>query len=377
MMIFNLKETGETFMLSSKERVMMAMERQVPDRVPVYPVFTAYHGAQVAGIPYSEVTKNPHLMNEIIWKVGLEYGFDGLTLYAEPPNDWNANLELVTQNGENFYRNIKTGELVTRIPHDDIPVAVNPEPLVKDESDLEKLRIAPASEYFDKGRMESIKEAVKKFGDRVFITGHCAAQTMNYLTDVRGSQQGMLDLYEYPEMAAKIMDIGSDISIELGKAYIEAGVHGIYIGDAWSSCSIISPTQFREFCLPRYKRVVETFHAYGVKVYLHICGNSSPLFEMMAETGVDAIEPLDPLGGVKVEDAKKRVGDRLCLMGGVNTLTLLDGTPEEVYAEAKMCLEAGMPGGGYMLGSGDDIPQKSPKANVEALVRAAHELGNY
>jgi uroporphyrinogen-III decarboxylase len=36
-----------------------------------------------------------------------------------------------------------------------------------------------------------------------------------------------------------------------------------------------------------------------------------------------------------------------------------------------------MPGGGYMLGSGDDIPQKSPKENVEALVRAAHELGKY
>ncbi len=364
-------------MLSSKERVIMAMERQIPDRVPVYPVFTAYHGAQVAGIPYSEISQKPQLTNEIICKVGLEYGFDGLTLYADPPNDWNAQLELISQNNEMYYRNINSGELVTRVPYDDMPVVVNPVPLVKEESDIEKLRVTPVSEYFDKGRMETVKEAVKQYGDKVFITGHCAAQTMNYLTDVRGSQQGMLDLYEYPELAGQIMDIGSDISIELGKAYIEAGVHGIYIGDAWSSCSIISPTQFREFCLPRYKRVVDTFHSYGVKVYLHICGNSSPLFEMMAETGVDAIEPLDPLGGVKVEDAKKRVGDRLCLMGGVNTLTLLDGTPEQVYAEAKSCLEAGMAGGGYMLGSGDDIPQKSPKENVEALVRAAHELGQY
>ena len=42
-------------------------------------------------------------------------------------------------------------------------------------------------------------------------------------------------------------------------------------------------------------------HKMGLKIYLHICGNSNPILEMMASTGVDAIEPLDPLGGVRLD----------------------------------------------------------------------------
>lgn len=210
-----------------------------------------------------------------------------------------------------------------------------------------------------------------------FITGHCAAQSMNYLAALRGSDQAMLDLYDHPSFAKQVMNIGTEISIELGKAYIEAGVHGIYIGDAWASCSIISPEQYRGFCLPMHKKVTEIFHNFGVKVYLHICGNSSPILELMAETGVDAIEPLDPLGGVDIADAKKRIGNKVCLMGGVNTLTLLQGTPEQVLDEARKCIEKGAAGGGYMLGSGDDIPQAAPRENVAALVEAAKKFGKY
>ena len=51
---------------------------------------------------------------------------------------------------------------------------------------------------------------------------------------------------------------------------------------------------------------------------------------MLADTGAHAVEPLDPLGGVSVADAKRRIGGRVALMGGVNTLTLAHGTPEEV-----------------------------------------------
>jgi uroporphyrinogen decarboxylase len=187
----------------------------------------------------------------------------------------------------------------------------------------------------------------------------------------------MLDLYDNPSFAKQIMNIGTEISIELGKAYIEAGVHGIYIGDAWASCSIISPEQYQEFCFPLHKRVTEIFHSLGVKVYLHICGNSSPILESMAATGVDAIEPLDPLGGVRIADAKQRVGNKVCLMGGVNTLTLLNSTPEQVLEEARKCIEQGAANGGYMLGSGDDIPQAAPQENVKALVAAAKIFGTY
>ncbi len=107
---------------------------------------------------------------------------------------------------------------------------------------------------------------------------------------------------------------------------------------------------------------------------------SAPLFEMMADTGVNAIEPLeplDPLGGVSVADAKKRVGDRVCLKGGVNTLTFMNGTTEDVERETRAVLEQGMAGGEFLLGSGDDFPRESKPENIKTFVETAHKYGKY
>jgi len=82
---------------------------------------------------------------------------------------------------------------------------------------------------------------------------------------------------------------------------------------------------------------------------------TSTILEMMADTGADCIEPLDPLGDVDVADAKRRVGRRVALMGGVNTLTLLNTSPHEVYEEATACCRAGTRNGGYILAAGDMV----------------------
>ena len=105
-------------------------------------------------------------------------------------------------------------------------------------------------------------------------------------------------------------------------------------------------------------------------IYIHLCGNSNLILEMMADSGAHVVEPLDPLGGVSVADAKRRVGDRVALMGGVNTLTLSRGTPSEVQAEAiQKCREGGPYG--YILAAGDMIPPDTSRENLQAMVDVA------
>lgn len=203
-----------------------------------------------------------------------------------------------------------------------------------------------------------------------------SSQSMNYLAAMRGTQQALLDLCDNPQFAKEIMGIGTQISIGKGIAFIKSGVDAIYNDDAFASRSIISPEQYRKFCFLLHRKATEVFHRYGVKVYLHICGNSSSTLEMMADTGVDAIELLDPLGEVNLVDAKSRVGNRVCLMGGLNTLTLLHGKPEDVEREAKECIEKAGRGEGYILGAGDAIPPNSPPSNIKAMVKATIKYGN-
>lgn len=80
----------------------------------------------------------------------------------------------------------------------------------------------------------------------------------------------------------------------------------------------------------------------------------------MTSKGVGAIEPLEPLGGVKLEDAKAKVGILVCLKEGINTLTLLYDSEEQFKAEVISCIEKASTGGGFIFGTGDDIPRDAP-----------------
>ncbi|MBC7321125.1 uroporphyrinogen decarboxylase family protein [bacterium] len=359
--------------MKAKERVKRALERKEPDRVPVFPVITSLHAARVTGIKYRDIVLNPWLNYEALLRAWRLYRFDGFEVGLSPKLD--KDISVVKVNGEEYLE--RGGKLIARLQERDMPIPLESEIPIKEEKDLEKIKIKTWREYIKEGQIEPVRRVLEEVGEDAFIAGTAASQSMNFLVSMRGPQQALLDLIDNPKLAHRIMEIGTEISIQIGYALIEAGVDAIYIGDAWASSTIISPSQYKEFCFPYHKKATEAFHKKGIPVYLHICGNCMPILEYMAETGVDAIEPLDPLGGVDIEEVKRRVGDKVCLKGGVNTLTLLRGTPEDVMREAKYCIEKAGKGGGYILGSGDDIPTEASIENVRAMVEAAEFWGRY
>lgn len=356
--------------MKAKERVKRALEKKEVDRVPVFPVITVRHAARVAGVKYRDIVMNPWLSYEVLLRAWKFYEFDGFEVSL--PSELYKDIS-ITKVGEGEYL-VKNGKIIARLQEQDMPISIENEILIKDERDLEKIRIKTWKEYIRDGQVEPVKKVLEEVGEDAFIAGTAANQSMNFLVSMRGPQQALIDLIDNPKLAHSIMELGTEISIQIGYALIEAGVDAIYIGDAWSSSTLISPQHYKEFCFPYHKKATEAFHKRGVPVYLHICGNCMPILEFMVETGVDGIEPLDPLGGVDIGEVKRRVGDKVCLKGGVNTLTLFRGTPEEVMREAKDCIEkAGKKG--YILGSGDDIPAEAPIENVKAMVMASRIWG--
>ncbi len=192
---------------------------------------------------------------------------------------------------------------------------------------------------------------------------------MNTYAELRGRQQAMIDLVERPEFVADVMRMQTEAMIRRAEKLMATGIDALYIGDPAASASLISPRHFEQFCLPAYQAFCREFRQ-RILIYIHVCGKSGPILEMLADTGAHVVEPLDPLGGVSVVDARRRIGSRVALMGGVNTLTLGKGTPEEVRAEAiQKCREGGPRG--YILAAGDMVPPETPLANLQALVDVA------
>ena len=107
---------------------------------------------------------------------------------------------------------------------------------------------------------------------------------------------------------------------------------------------------------------------------LHICGDSTKVLHLYADTGADIVE-IDHK--VDLAMAKQAIGDKTCLLGNVDTVSaLLLGTPDLVRHDAEACISAAAANGRYMLGSGCMVPRPTPVENVKAMVEVAHSHAN-
>jgi len=360
---------------TGRERMKVAMSGKCPDRVPTMPQICHPHAVHLYYDDYrraiAEVMESPQLSHELILRVAQLYDLDGIRLFCLPDpvkiiDDGELMIALDPQTGQRLGRVDLLGGAAL------IP---DQEPRIESPDDL---KIIPQSYCEDLLKKESFAKLAESTARAhqlgFFVASDPTNFTIKQVIIYRGREQTYMDLATNPTLAEQIMDISLAEAIEHAKANVGCGVDALYIGDPSSSCSLISPQHWERFCLPRFRTFCRELHKYDVLIYIHVCGNSTPILEMMADTGADCIEPLDPLGGVEVADAKRRVGDRVTLMGGVNPLTILRASPEEVYEEATSCCRDGGQNGAYILAAGDMVPDSSPQENVQALVQAAKDF---
>jgi uroporphyrinogen decarboxylase len=172
-----------------------------------------------------------------------------------------------------------------------------------------------------------------------------------------------------------LLELTTQASLKYALANLEAGVNVIVTADPTASGSLISPKTFETYAAPYQKKIVEAVKQAGKIASLHICGKTTLMLEPMARTGVTVLE-LDHL--VDLKEAKQRVGNQVILMGNLNpTDLLLNGTPAEVEAAAKQCIEMVGEDGRFILSSGCEVPPMAPLENIRAMVIAAEKYGRF
>jgi hypothetical protein len=359
--------------MNSRDLMRAAMRRQPVERIPTMPQTlrdVAVHiYEQADGFDWVEGIKrsmeNPALSEEYVIRLSRDTGCDGLRLHVRPDP-----ITVQRAGDELFVVDQKSGEVTGRIDlHGGGGIIPNrPEPPVETLADV-RTRLQQQIDSFSDEKIEHLRTARACVPD-LFVAVPPGGITMNTYTTLRGREQAMVDFFDRPDFVHAAMEMQAEAVIHKAEKLLSAGIDAFYIGDPAASASLISPRHFEEFCLPAYQMFCRHFKNTDVLIYIHVCGNSVPLLEMLAETGAHVVEPLDPLGGVSVADAKRRIGRRVALMGGVNTLTLANGTAAEVRAEAiQKCLEGGPHG--YILAAGDMVPPRTPLANLQAMVDVA------
>lgn len=192
---------------------------------------------------------------------------------------------------------------------------------------------------------------------------------------MRGTSQIMEDLILKPDLVRNLTRKTTDAVIhwlKKMKAEVPPGsFRRILIWDDLSSFA--GPKHFRQFILPIYREIYGTFPE--AARWYHNDANATPILEGLADAGIECFH----LGNeVDIGEAKRRIGDRVALMGNVPPLDVLrNGTPKDVSEACRVIIEKAAPGGGFILAAGGYIDEGTPAENVDAMIEAAERYGKY
>lgn len=182
-----------------------------------------------------------------------------------------------------------------------------------------------------------------------------------------------------PGFVRDVIAYRTELAVEAVRAVGLAGVRAIWYGDdlAYKTGPMLSPVMLEDLFGDSYRLIAEAAHAGGCRIMFHTCGNVLDLLTMIADWGFDGVHSLEPTAGVTLAEARRRVGDRLCLCGNVDiTRTLVSGTKKEVFREVRDCIRDGAQGGGFILAATNTSAVVSAR-NLGWMVEAAREYGSF
>ncbi|MCX5649060.1 MAG: hypothetical protein NTX40_08205 [Planctomycetota bacterium] len=208
------------------------------------------------------------------------------------------------------------------------------------------------------------------------------ASVFQHPTFLRGLENLLIDMAAQPEMAHWLIDRFTDFYLGFFDRMLTAAKGRIDIlrtaDDLGAQRGLFfSPDMFRTFIKPRLSKLIDMTHSHGVKFLFHSCGAIRPLIEDLIEIGVDILDPLQAAAeGMQPQVLKDAYGDRICLHGGICTQHLLPrGTPDEVRCEVQRRLKIMGNGGGYILAPCHVLQTDVPTENILALSEAGFESG--
>jgi len=157
----------------------------------------------------------------------------------------------------------------------------------------------------------------------------------------------------------------------------------IKIGDdlGTETSLLISPKMYRNILKPIHADFISFIKARtNAKVFFHTDGDVAPLIEDFIEIGVDILNPIQTSAGSMSDlpALKKRFGSNIVFCGGIDTRRILPfGSVAEVREEVRRVIQILGPGGGCMIAAVHTIMDDVPPENVLAMVDAVEEFGHY
>jgi hypothetical protein len=377
-----------------RERVIASLEHREPDRIP-------WGEHSIDANVYEDILGRPTLvqakMRETIayWQGRRDevvacyqrdvpdlvraLDMDIVTVFDLPPKGYRPRpmeqLDEYTYRDEegSLYRvSTATDDLMPYLPQ---TAGYRPPTREGIEAEIDALAREPADDPLD-SRWDLVRHAVSEMKRTHFVL---ALSTDLSFPGVGATEEDQwISLIEQPELCAKVAELQGRRMLREVALFARLGVDGIMpCGDLGSSTGMLaSPSIYRKLVLPWHRAHAAEARRHGLKILKHCCGHVWPVIDDLAEV-YDAYEGIQASGGMDIRRLKERVGDRLCLWGGIWHEHIVGGTVEDIREDARYSFTHAAPGGGYIMGSSHSLSVGARPRNILEMKRCRDDWGTY
>ena len=358
-------------LMTPRERVLTAMRRQQPDRVPrrleygsfVTPTMkifrrktgandpAEYYKYEIRDVEFHETTclrnVNPHVI-------------DNLPPSAYVDHEW-GNVSIT-----GYYDNISqvlNYALAEAETAEDIEAYILPDLL------------APY-------RWAHIKKDTQELHSRQFAVMGAMSQTLFEVAwGVRGFENMLMDFIINPRVPTALLDRLTVMRCEQARIFAQADVDVLRLGDdvGTERGMMISPLIFREWLKPRFEEIIKAAKEIkpDILIFYHSDGDCREIIPDLIDIGIDILNPVQP-ECMDPAEIKTQYCNKLAFWGTIGTQTTMPfGTPNDVKHEVMERISTVGKGGGLLLAPTHMLQAEVPWENITAFFDAVDEYGEY
>ncbi|MBN2322282.1 MAG: hypothetical protein JXQ30_00990 [Spirochaetes bacterium] len=367
--------------MTSRERLLLAMNREVPDRLPatVHSWMVYFLNRYMQGVDQYEayeITGLDMVIYEAVYEGGIEGGMfwtdgdmmqtDSWRVVKEKDGHGRSTITIVTPE--------KTLRMAVEINEQTAWIV---EYLVKDKEDV---RIVDKYMPYPKMDVEAMNGISDRIGNRgilrTHVFGYGQPGCWQDACCLFGTTNMIYATYDDPAWVHEFLRVlqGKKLDWIYGLDGVRIDIMELGGGDA--SDTVISPALFEEFVLPYDRGLIEALHDVGLRAVYHTCGGMMDILSGIRATGADGSETLTPRGmggNVDLRRVKKTLGGGMFLQGGFDQLHgFVNCDVETTKRMVKKCFEEAGEGGGYIVCPSDHFFDAAVE-NVKAFAEAAKE----
>ena len=382
--------------MTGRERVLKAVRREIPDRVPID------LGGNQTGIhrdAYKALIRHLGIRDEVTildavqqlarpaeavlerFRVDTRYVFTGAAA------DWKGGIVTRTRDGRTWHDLTDEFGITWSMPGDGGQfMDLTHHPLA--EVTIGDLRDYPFPRGDDPGRFAGLRDRalrIRRETPYAVVSG-ISGVVYEICWYLRGLERWFIDMQTQPQFCEALLDCTLKFWLDWFRAFLDEAadvVDVIMIGDdlAAQHGPLFDPRFYRRVVQPRHRRLVQYIRSRTrAAIWYHTCGACTDFIPDLIGNGIDILNPVQiSASGMEPRALKERFGKQLAFWGGgIDTQKVLPfASPEEVAVHVRRNVGILKEGGGYVFNNVHNIQADVPPENVVAMFDAAYEAGFY